>query len=82
MSTTSTPPLVDVRPDLAAGREPFSKIMQTARTIGEGRSFLLLSPIEPEPLYGVLGRMGFTHETESLGDDGFRVTFTRQGVPQ
>ncbi len=69
---------LDVRPDLAAGREPFSRILEAARGIPPGGTLILLAPFEPVPLYAVLGRQGFTVSTESLGgEEGFRVTFVR-----
>jgi len=71
------PLLVDVRPDIAAGREPFSKIMEAARSVKAGDSFTLLAPFEPEPLYGILGRQGFSHVVEDRGSEGFRVVFHR-----
>lgn len=74
-----TPLLLDVRPDLARGQEPFGRIMETARGVPEGGAFVLVAPFEPVPLYGVLGKQGFSHVTESLGLDGFKVTFTRGG---
>jgi hypothetical protein len=36
------------------------------------------APFEPFPLFGVLEKLGFTSKTESLGAEGFRVTFHRQ----
>lgn len=74
-------PLLDVRPDLAAGREPISRILEAARRVPPGGSLVVLAPFEPEPLYSVLGRQGFVHRAEDLGDEGFRVTFSRGGAP-
>jgi uncharacterized protein (DUF2249 family) len=77
---TSLPPdtVLDVRPDLARGQEPFSKIMTAARAIAPGGRLVVLAPFEPEPLYGVLAKMGFSNVTEALGSEGFRVTFRRE----
>jgi uncharacterized protein DUF2249 len=71
---------LDVRPDLARGQEPFSKIMTAARAIEPGGRLVVLVPFEPVPLYGVLAKMGFSNATEALGAEGFRVTFRRQGA--
>ncbi len=72
------PVTLDVRPDLAAGRDPFTRILEAARGIPPGGKLVLLAPFEPVPLYAVLGRQGFTVSTESLGgEEGFRVTFVR-----
>jgi uncharacterized protein (DUF2249 family) len=80
----SLPPetLLDVRPDLARGEEPFSKIMSAARSVQPGGRLVVLTPFEPEPLYGVLAKMGFSNVTEALGSEGFRVTFQRQGTAE
>ena len=80
----SLPPdtLLDVRPDLARGQEPFSKIISAARAIEPGGRLVVLAPFEPVPLYGVLARMGFSNVTEALGSEGFRVTFRRQSAAE
>ena len=82
--TDSLPPdvLLDVRPDLARGEEPFSKIMSAARSIEPGGRLVVLAPFDPIPLYGVLAKMGYSNETEALGSEGFRVTFRRQGTAE
>ena len=70
---------LDVRPDLAAGREPLSRIIAAARALSPGAALVVDAPFEPEPLYHVLERMGFAHATQPLDTgDGFRVTFTRR----
>ena len=79
MTTAATSTTLDVRPDLAAGREPFSRIMEAAHAIPPGGILVLLAPFEPEPLYSVLGRQGFSHQTDDLADEGFRITFHRTG---
>lgn len=70
-------PVLDVRPDLAAGNEPFSKILKTAEDIAEGGSFTVIAPFEPVPLFGVLKQLGYSHDCRSRGADGFEVVFTR-----
>jgi hypothetical protein len=42
--------------------------------------FELLAPLDPVPLYAVLGAQGFSHQTESLGGGDFRVVFRRGGI--
>ena len=76
-----TPPpdvLLDVRPDLARGEEPLTKILTAARTIQPGGRLVVQAPFEPFPLFGVLAKLGFSGESENLGEEGFRVTFHRQ----
>jgi hypothetical protein len=71
------PVTLDVRPDLAAGKEPFSRIMTAARNVPPEGTLVVLAPFEPEPLYPILGRMGFTHESQPLADGSWRIVFLR-----
>lgn len=69
---------VDVRPDLRAGREPFTPIMSAVEALPAGGVLLLRAIFEPAPLYRVLGGRGFDHWTERLADDDWRVWFYRR----
>lgn len=69
---------LDVRDELAAGGEPFVRIMEAAATIPSGQSLVLVAPFEPVPLYAALGGRGFTHETECVAADEWVVKFTRE----
>lgn len=68
---------LDVRPELAAGGEPFAGIMEAAATIKPGQTLVIIAPFEPAPLYSVMGGRGFTHETVCVADDEWIVQFTR-----
>ncbi len=70
-----SPLILDVRPDLAQGQEPFAKIMQAVGQLRAGQELLLLAPFEPVLLYGVLEHQGFTHHTEQLAPNEWQVTF-------
>lgn len=76
----SLPPdvLLDVRPDLARGEEPLTKILTAARAIQPGGRLVVQAPFEPFPLFGVLAKLGFSSESENLGAEGFRITFRRR----
>lgn len=69
--------LLDVRPDIARGEEPLSKILAVARGIEPGGRLVVRAPFVPVPLFGVLLKLGFENETENLGLEGFRITFRR-----
>jgi uncharacterized protein (DUF2249 family) len=69
--------VLDVREDIARGREPFTRIMQAASGLGPGESFVLVNSFEPVPLYRVLGGLGFRHRTERGPDGEWRITFSR-----
>lgn len=74
---TPEPKLLDIRPDLQAGSEPFAKIMATAAALEPGQDLILLVDFEPVPLYQVLGGQGFVHRTERADDGAWKVTFSR-----
>ena len=66
--------VLDVRPMLARGEEPFGKIMEAVAGL-DGRALLLVASFEPTPLLGVLSSQGFTYEVEKVSDDEWRVRF-------
>jgi len=70
--------VVDARPTLAAGREPFGEIMEAAGQVGDGEVLVVYAPFEPVPLEGVLGEQGFTYQADELDEGDWRVTFTPQ----
>lgn len=57
--------LLDVRPMIERGEEPFQVILKTAKDLQEGQVFHLVNSFEPVPLYAVLGKQGFEHFSES-----------------
>lgn len=69
---------LDVREELRSGREPFRLIMSVAGSVRVGEVLRLRAIFEPAPLYAVLARQGFSHFTEQLGKDDWRVWFLRQ----
>jgi uncharacterized protein (DUF2249 family) len=75
---TDAEKVLDVRPDLASGGEPFVRIMEAAVTIPGGKTLVIIAPFEPVPLYEVLKTRGFTHETAKVADDEWVVRFARQ----
>lgn len=69
--------VLDVRPELEQGGEPFVRIMEAASAIMPGGTLVIIAPFEPVPLYDVLGARGFSHETEKVAADEWMVQFTR-----
>jgi hypothetical protein len=68
---------VDVRDDLRAGREPFSKIMAAMSTLAPREVLHLRTTFEPLPLYTVMEKRRFLHEAEIHADDDWSVWFWR-----
>jgi uncharacterized protein (DUF2249 family) len=54
--------VVDARPILDRGEEPFDTIMRAVAETGPGERLVVLAPFEPVPLEGVLSSQGFTYE--------------------
>ena len=69
--------ILDVRPELESGGEPFVRIMEAASTIQPGGTLVIIAPFEPVPLYDVLGARGFSHETARVAGDEWVVRFSR-----
>ena len=68
---------VDVREDLRAGREPFSRIMTAVGALRPGEMLLLRAIFEPVPLFAALARRGFVHAVRQEGPDDWTVWFWR-----
>ena len=68
---------LDVRDDLRAGREPFDRIMEAGTTLPPEGVLRLRTLFEPRALYRRLGREGFRHWTEHLGEEDWRIWFWR-----
>lgn len=75
---TSRARVVDARPTLASGGEPFAEIMDAAAQVRDGEVLVVYAPFEPVPLEGVLAEQGFSHLAEEVGDGDWRVTFLRR----
>ncbi|MEZ4585405.1 MAG: DUF2249 domain-containing protein [Gemmatimonadales bacterium] len=71
---------LDVREELRAGREPFSRIMAARRQVPDGGALCLRATFEPVPLYAVMGGQGFAYHTEQLAEDDWTVWFYSPGV--
>ena len=71
------PLVLDTRPVIARGDTPCHAIDEAVARLLPGQPFVVLVPFEPVPLYAKLGREGFTHKTEQLGDGTWRVEFRR-----
>lgn len=69
---------LDVRADLRAGREPFSKIMEAVAALRVEQSLRIVAPFEPLPLIELLGRQGFQHSARANAAGDWEVLFTRR----
>ena len=69
---------LDVREDLRRGREPFSKIMSTVASLGADDQLFLIAPLEPTPLFRILGEQGFRHTVRTTEAGDCEVLFSRE----
>jgi hypothetical protein len=68
---------LDVREDLRAGREPFSRIMSAVGGLCTNEVLLLRTIFEPAPLFGVLAKRGFASESHADAPDDWSSWFWR-----
>ncbi|MGH9133438.1 MAG: DUF2249 domain-containing protein [Ilumatobacteraceae bacterium] len=74
---TSRARVVDARPILAGGEEPFATIMDAADAVGDDEILVVYAPFEPVPLQGVLTEQGFRFVSDQLPGGDWRTTFLR-----
>lgn len=71
--------IVDARPLLDAGEEPFESIMTAAAATGAGETLVVYAPFEPLPLEAALAERGFSHVADHMEDGTWRIRFKRLG---
>jgi len=69
---------LDVRPILAKGVEPFSKIRETVDALGSNEGLSVLAPFLPSPLIEKLSSEGFRSRVERQVGGGWAVHFWRE----
>ena len=70
--------VLDVRPVIDAGDEPFDTIMAEVAEIGDD-DLVVVAPFEPAPLEGVLSSQGFSFEANEVEPGHWRTRFHREG---
>jgi uncharacterized protein (DUF2249 family) len=61
--------VLDVRPIIDSGRDPFKEIMQAVKSMTNGDVLHIINSFEPIPLYSVLAGRGFAHSADLQGDE-------------
>lgn len=69
---------LDVRPFHERGEEPFNAIMSAVESLQPDQEFLLVNSFEPIPLYRVMEKRGFTHQTSGISPDEWHIIFRRK----
>jgi uncharacterized protein (DUF2249 family) len=68
---------LDLRDDMRAGREPFSRIMAAVRELDAHQALRLRTIFEPVPLFAVLAKRGFLYESRQDAPEDWSVWFWR-----
>lgn len=68
--------VLDVRPDVESGVDPFVKIMNTVDNLKDSEGLHLINSFEPVPLYTVMKMKGFDHSME-YKDGSYHIYFSR-----
>lgn len=74
-STKIAPKLLDVRPILQNGGEPFQEIMQAVQDLAPGQGLKLVAPFSPQPLFRVMAGRGFDHEALEIDNGHWEILF-------
>lgn len=69
--------LVDARPIIERGEEPFETIMAAVAELGD-EDLVVAAPFEPTPLEGVLGSQGFMFDVNEVQPGHWRVRFYQE----
>jgi len=69
---------LDVRPILAKGIEPFSRIRESIDALGPDEGLSVIAPFLPSPLIEKLGSEGFESRVERQVGGGWTVPFWRE----
>ncbi|MCR6500090.1 DUF2249 domain-containing protein [Shinella sp. CPCC 101442] len=78
VSPETAPKVLDVRPMLRSGGEPFQAIMQAVQDLRPGQGLKLLATFRPQPLFRVMEGRGFDHEVREIEGGNWEVLFTPQ----
>jgi uncharacterized protein (DUF2249 family) len=68
---------LDVRADIAAGREPLPTIMQAAQALPPGGVLHVRAPFRPTPLLHRLAQFGYASHATAFADDDWSTWFWR-----
>lgn len=69
--------ILDVRPLLAAGTEPFQAIRERVDALTNGQGLTVVAPFLPAPLVELLQSEGFSTSMERRADGAWAVNFWR-----
>ncbi len=59
--------------------QPMIRTLKTLEKMTQGESLAIINDRRPMFLYEELKVLGYTHETEALGDGSFKICITKTG---
>lgn len=71
---------LDVRPLFAAGKPPLPVILAAVNQLKPGQALRVIAPMQPVPLYALLGQRGFTAEPRERADGAWEILFRPEDV--
>lgn len=69
--------VLDVRPTIASGNDPFSEIMQAVKTLKEEEILQIINVFVPIPLINILKDQGFKSWTNTINEKEYHTFFTK-----
>ena len=69
--------LLDVRPTIEAGGDPFGTIMGAIKKMDETETLQIINVFEPTPLIGILKGKGFKTWTDKISEEEYHTYFTK-----
>lgn len=72
--------VLDVRPIIDAGKDPFDFIVKKVKTLETGAILKIINSFEPTPLIHLLGKQGLESYTEKVSDDLVNTYFYKKSV--
>jgi len=70
--------ILDVRPIIETGADPFKEIMQSVKKLNKGETLKIINVFEPIPLMKILKEKGFTTWTDKIYDNEYHTFFTKE----
>lgn len=73
--TAPAPRELDVRPLIAAQRQPLPVILAAVNALAPGQALRLIAPLQPVPLYKVMRDRGYSAAPRQRDDGAWEVLF-------
>lgn len=70
--------VLDVRPTIESGADPFKEIMAAVKELKESETLKVINVFEPIPLITILKEKGYKSRTDEISNDEFHTFFTKE----